>query len=144
MLAMLAGPMRIDLPPALWRELSVESETVLFNGEAIEVTVLDGGMGPVRYLSRDGQFLVDGSFWEHEDYTKQLPIRLASDDEACIALVIGAEKRSCPRLLEFLPPAPRTARTCPMCEGSRRQQFTPEVSIVCQVCAGRGWAHQPP
>ena len=51
-----------------------------------DAVVLDGGLGPVFYLTRDRRVLVDESEWSDSG------IREASRTEATAALIIGARK----------------------------------------------------
>lgn len=134
--------MRFDLSSSLLTRLREVQEQ---RGNADELTeredafLLDPGLGPGRYLTSDGRVLTDPQDWDGG------PVYEAADDEAIIALVVGAKKMGIAELLTLIPVRPDDAQTCPVCEGTRwvapANDFNGQLAeFVCPFCAGRGWA----
>lgn len=109
------------------RQDAVETEQDAF--------LLDPGMGPMTYITADGRILLDMHTWDGA------PLREATDDEAIVTLVAGAEKTSIGELLDLIPEGPPDGLQCPMCAGTRWFTFG-ELRLVCRLCHGRGWATQ--
>ena len=109
--------------------------------EGYDAFLLDPGMGPGAYLTRDGRVLIDGRYWDETE------VREATDDEAIVAIVVGADKSGITELLALLPQRPEQAITCARCAGSRWVRAGIEVGtgepgkIVCYECRGRGWVN---
>lgn len=106
--------------------------------EEYDAFLLDPGMGPMCYLTSQGQVLIDGRSWDDTG------IRFAEEDEAIAVLVVGAKKLDAPYLLTLIPEAPPHAQTCPWCDGERRAALYPgmEHKFICIICHGRGWADE--
>jgi hypothetical protein len=106
---------------------------------AHDAFLLDPGMGPMLYLTADGRVLIDGRGWDGE------PLREATDDEATVALVVGAKKTGIAGLFDLLPPRPPEGSSCPTCRGARVERLPatdperPPPELVCSACKGRGW-----
>ena len=116
-----------------WRDRETEVESAV--GE--DAFLLDPGLGPSWYLTREGRVLRDGRLWDATG------IREATDDEATAALVVGDKKTGIRSLLELVPSPPAGARTCARCSGSRYLALGAagwDQGIVCVECSGRGWA----
>ncbi|MFO0671913.1 MAG: hypothetical protein U0235_20195 [Polyangiaceae bacterium] len=97
--------------------------------------LLDPGMGPMLYITSDGRILIDGRSWDGE------ALREATDDEAVIALVVGARKTKIDALLDLFPPPPAESTVCPMCNGARCAEPAPGFGqeLLCFLCKGWGW-----
>jgi hypothetical protein len=108
--------------------------------------LLDPGMGPMLYITSDGRILTDGRSWDDE------PLREATDDEAIVAILVGAKKTGISDLIGLLPPKPSGTVTCPTCAGTRFAKIPGlktndgrEPDFVCFKCKGRGWqSHDAP
>ena len=125
--------MRITLSPELMASLRALRDSGRWDDDVTsthDAFLLSGGLGAARYVTADGRFLVDGSYWD------ETPLRECTDDEATMALVVGAKRTGISGLLQFLPATPQSAMACPVCNGSR---WHPAYSIVCIHCAARGW-----
>lgn len=130
-----------NLTPDLDSLLSAEFSTdaiVDHEGETIDVWLIDPGLGPAWYMTRQGRILVDGSYWDES------PIRPATEDESIQILVAVSRKRSLPRLLTLLPSPPSNHICCNICKGERFVDHgtNPGITLVCHVCHGRGWTTQ--
>ena len=101
--------------------------------------LLDPGMGPMLFITADGRVLVDGRNWDGE------ALREATDDEAAIALVVGAKKTDIRALLELFPSISEDGLTCPMCDGRRWAKLVASMTgeVVCPLCSGWGWVTVP-
>lgn len=97
--------------------------------------LIDPGMGPMTYLTADGRVLLDFRSWDGDE------VREATEDEAIMALVVGAKKTGVPQLLDLIPPSPNGGSECPMCHGTRWAEPVPNFgsTTVCITCSGRGW-----
>jgi hypothetical protein len=106
--------------------------------------MLHPGIGPMTYITADGNVLLDSRTWDGEKLSE------ANDDQAIGALVIGAQYTGIAALLELIPRQPDDGSVCPLCCGSRWLDLprSPELvpnsrnEIVCIVCGGRGWVVQ--
>lgn len=59
--------------------------------------LLDPGMGPMTYLTADGRVLLDMRTWDGDDVVE------ADDDEAILALVVGAPGLRVTRAVHVVP-----------------------------------------
>ena len=133
--------MRVSLKPSMIQRLEELRPTS--GRDAVEqehdAFMLFGGMGTCLYIRRDGTLLVGADeFWGEPE------TRVASQDEACKALVIGARRYEMPGLLDLLPPRPDQAVECSHCRGLRWASFRTVdggcAEIVCPTCSGSDWA----
>jgi hypothetical protein len=104
----------------------------------LDAFLLDPGLGPATYLTRDGRIVWDSAgLWG--------PIE-PSLHEAYLAIVVGASKTGLTELLELLPRRTSDAINCRECRGTgwfehelmrdtEGQPFRP----VCHACSGLGW-----
>ncbi len=100
--------------------------------------MLDPGLGPPTYLSRDGRIIWDDAEWWGVKGTRF---------EAFAAVRAGADKTGVVDLLRLLPARRADAVGCETCAGTGR--FDPNgqlqdvkgrpCSVVCGRCAGLGW-----
>jgi hypothetical protein len=141
--------MRFTIPDSLWAALSAHREerqrqrrdAILPDMDTLQdqveadhdAVLLDPGMGPMTYITRDGRVLLDMRTWDGDSIVE------ATDDEAIAALLAGAEKTPVVALLDLLPERPPDAHECPMCSGTRYFAFR-ELQLLCMLCSGRGWA----
>ena len=125
--------MRITLTPTAIA--AFEADQVRRGRDAVELEqdafLIFGGLGPCRYITRTGRFLIGkDEFWDEPD------LREAEDLEA-IGSLRGAARRFClPELLTFIPTRPAEAEVCGGCEGSGWSLHLP--TVICQ-CGGLGW-----
>jgi hypothetical protein len=129
---------RFEIPPTLLARLRAHRAQHSFRVDPVtereDAFILDPGMGPVAYLTRDGRVLLDGGgLWD------ELPVHEANDDEAVTFIVVGARKTGIVELMDLLPPPAPQSHPCPTCAGTRWQSITPEIETICTGCAGRGW-----
>jgi hypothetical protein len=115
---------------------ALEAERRRRGPDAVEVEhdafLVFGGMGPCRYITRAGRFLVG-----KDDFWGEPVLREAEDREAVASLRGAARRLSLPELLTFIPPKPPEAVVCDGCEGSGRSAHMP--AVVCLACSGTGW-----
>lgn len=124
--------MRFEVPDVLLAQLRAHFKRRDPTEEREDAFLLDPGLGPSRYLTRDGRVLIDGSGWD------DIPIREVTDAEAISAIVIGARKTGISDLLSLLPRRSETARSCSRCHGSGWNHVS-EATFVCRECHGLGW-----
>jgi hypothetical protein len=98
-----------------------------------DAVILDGGLGPALYLTREGRILLDGTGWD------ELGVREASRAESFMALIVGARKTKLPELLDLLPSRPSSAHDCHDCAGTGRLSLGDDHRFVCGTCGGVGW-----
>jgi hypothetical protein len=125
---------------------TADSETVLaavnfMNSLQSEVEIgfdaflLDPGMGPMQYLTRDGRILLDYRTWDGTG------IRFEQDlHRAICTIVCGTRKTGIMSLLELIPPLLNPV-VCKYCNGTRWCQLQ-HGEIVCPGCSGRGEVEQ--
>ena len=94
-------------------------------------------LGIELILTLDGKVLV-GDYFE-EDETE--PREAKSFAEVAMAIVLGAEARNCPELLELLPERPKESSDCEKCDDSSGWfQPVPKLGpFICETCGGLGW-----
>jgi len=99
--------------------------------------LLDPGLGPSTYLTRDGRVLWDDDGWGVE------PTRAS----VYMAISVGARKTGIDRLTDLLPKRPENAADCGDCSGTGRFSAHGQlvdvdgkaVSIACTKCGSLGW-----
>ena len=95
---------------------------------------LDGGLGPVVFLSASGEVMIDSSGWDDTD-----GFRPATQSESYQFIAIAARSAGIPRLNALLPSRPLSTEPCVVCQGTRFAEYS-GVKLVCQSCDGLGWA----
>lgn len=96
--------------------------------------LLDPGLGPAVYLTADGRILIDERAWSDG------PLREATEDEAIVALVVGAHKTGIEGLIDLIPPPPEGSQACSRCDSHRwLAAETDAFALVCPDCRGTGW-----
>lgn len=100
--------------------------------------LLDPGMGPMTYITRDGRVLWDMRSFQGDD------IREVHDGDAFASVAVGARKTGIAELLSILPSAPANASPCPKCQGTRSADIVPGAGhvMICVLCNGLGWTTQ--
>jgi hypothetical protein len=138
--------MRFVIPEETVRQLGQVAWTRRSDDDVVrenDAFLIDPGLGPPTYLTRDGRVLLDGRYWDDTD------LHEADDDEAVAAIVVGAKKTGVRDLLSLLPSAPPLSTPCEVCKGSRWVRIGVDVGtgapgqIVCYGCRGRGWTVDP-
>lgn len=105
--------------------------------EKYEAFLLDPGLGPPTYLTREGRVVWDDDSWDVA----------GTRAEAFAAIAAGVRKTGIRKLLELLPERDAAAVDCDDCRGSGRHDADGKLedvqgdtfSIVCPKCAGLGW-----
>jgi hypothetical protein len=132
---------RWELSPSLIAQLEAAAARRNHTNEIIEqenAFLLDPGMGPAMYLTRDGRVLIDSRGWDDSG------IHEADEGEAVAAFVVGARKTGVTALLELLPDRPSDALDCETCNGRRSVSLGADIStgrrgeILCFACGGHG------
>ena len=131
--------MRIDLPASVIA--AFEAEQAIRGRDATELEhdafMTFGGMGPCRYITRDGRFLVGADEFWHE------PVLRESKDEEAIATLRGAGRRfSSQSLLDLIPIRPPDALACSSCDATG--WLVGQHSVICPKCSGLGWERPVP
>ena len=100
--------------------------------------LLYGGMGPCRYVTRKGVFLIGADMDWGEPETRE-----ANEDESCVILVSAARRFQMPELLGYLPTRPPEAFDCTNCSGNSWDPVKGANGewpvVICGACSGRGW-----
>jgi hypothetical protein len=97
--------------------------------------LIDPGMGPMTYITRDGRVLWDMRSWQGDE------VREVHDSDAFTSIAVGARKTGIPELLSILPPRPADSSSCPKCMGTRSADIVPGAGhvMICALCNGLGW-----
>lgn len=96
--------------------------------QELDAFVLDGGLGPVKYLTTDGRIV-----WDDDGWGVRGTLR-----DAFVAISIGAHKTKIQTLRGLLPQRPSSAITCAECEGTGTWQHD-SFAGFCMHCASLGW-----
>ena len=131
--------MRFDVPSSMIERLRERWGRDLDDIEREhDAVVLDGGLGPALYLTRDGRVLVDGTAWDDSG------VREASRTECFTAIIIGAQKTQDSTLLGLLPARPLGASDCQGCATTGWLDSGDQARFVCHACGGVGWLPASP
>ncbi len=105
--------------------------------ERFDAFLLDSGLGPATYLTRDGRIVWHDDMWGVS----------GTRADALVAVRVGAAKSGIASLNDLLPVRPANASDCYHCgatgqfdaNGTLRDVEGRPFWIVCGECAGLGW-----